>query len=232
MITLREAAEKRAAAVAQRSHRPVERRSEESDQAPRARVRVLLDAPVVRAQGEADDGSTHIVGMASVTEVPYEMWDMFGPYTEVVALTAFDVTLAAGPAVEFSLNHNRNGSAVMAATWNDTLALEAIKAGDPTGLYFDANVDASRTDVGDMIKAFKRGDQREASFKFGITRGLWSPDFTQFRIEEVDLDGGDVTSANFGANPLATSGLRSASLKPGNALVTERDLAKPMQSLV
>jgi HK97 family phage prohead protease len=171
--------------------------------------------------------------MASVTEQPYEMWDMFGPYTETVALGAFDKTLAANPTVEFTLNHNRGGGAPMASTRNGTLELAAVKDGDLTGLSYDAQVDATRNDVSDMVKALDRGDLAEASFKFGITRGQWSPDFTEYRIEEVDMDGGDVTAANFGANPYATSSLRApAAPKPGSDLVTERDLARPMQSLI
>jgi phage head maturation protease len=164
------------------------------------------------------------------------MWDMFGPYTEIVGLDAFDNTLAAGATVEFTLNHNRGGGAPMASTRNGTLILAAVKESDPTGLAYDAEVDPTRNDVGDMIKALDRGDLAEASFKFGIVRGQWSPDYMEFRIEEVNMDGGDVTAANFGANPLATSGLRSAqtsaSSKPGRSLVVDDDLAAPSQSLI
>lgn len=234
MTTREEAAQARGEAVAQRSHRPSQRRAAEDPEGPRQRSTVRLEGLTItrgKTVENGDDG-THVIGMASVTERGYDMWDEYGPYTEVVALDAFDATLATNPAVEFTLNHNRGGGAPMAATWNQTLLLEALKTGDVTGLHFDANVDATRNDVGDLVKAFQRGDQREASFKFGITRGLWSPDYTQFRIEEVDLDGGDVTSANFGANPFASSGLRSAAPKPGSELVTERDLALPMQSLI
>ena len=39
------------------------------------------------------------------------------------------------------------------------------------------------------------------SFAFRIVRGAWSPDYTEYRILEVDLDRGDVSAVNFGANP-------------------------------
>ncbi len=39
------------------------------------------------------------------------------------------------------------------------------------------------------------------SFAFRIVRGEWSPDYTQYRILEVDLDRGDVSAVNYGANP-------------------------------
>lgn len=229
MTTLREAAEARREAVARVTDRPSQRRSAESEDAPRhARVPLAGVKVEARAAKDGADAGTHVVGMASITERGYEMWDLFGPYTETVSLSAFDSTLASNPTVEFTLNHNRGGGAPMASTRNGTLDLSAVKKGDDTGLSYDADVDATRNDVGDMVKALERGDLAEASFKFSIVRGQWSPDFTEYRIEEVDMDGGDVTAANFGANPHATSSLRAAaSPKPGSTLVTERDLAPP-----
>lgn len=225
--------DREAAAVARRdaefrvSDRPSQRRSAEDVDAPR-HARVALDNVTVRSPGDGEDDGSHVVGMASVTERGYTMYDMFGEYTETVALDAFDKTLSAGATVEFTLNHNRGGGAPMASTRNGTLALAAVKDGDETGLSYDATVDTSRNDVADMVKALKRGDLAEASFKFRIVRGQWSPDFTEYRIEEVDMHGGDVTAANFGASPHATSAMRGAvSPKSGSDLVTERDLLPP-----
>lgn len=210
MTTLAEAAVARAAGgqYAARSDRPSERRMDfASDAAPGAPV-------VLRAGGvkevERADGSTATVvfGMASVTEVGYEMYDMFGPYTEVVSLDAFDATLGKDPLVEFTLNHNRGGGLPMAHTRNETLELAAIKDGEETGLSYEADVDPSRGDVSDMLKALKRGDLAEASFKFRIVRGQWSPDYMEYRILEVDLHRGDVSAVNFGANPAAWSAAR------------------------
>jgi len=189
--------------------RPSERRCAEASDSS-AGVRVTLRAEAVK-RSTADDGSevVTVVGMACVTESGYEMWDWAGPYTEVVALDAFDATLLAGPLVEFTLNHNYSGGAPMAHTRNETLTLLAIKDAEETGLSFEAQVDPTRTDVADMVKALDRGDLAEASFKFRIVRGLWSPDYTEYRINEVDLDRGDVSAVNFGANPAAWSGTRS-----------------------
>jgi phage head maturation protease len=44
-----------------------------------------------------DQGTLGFRTYASVTETPYDMWDMFGPYTEEIAVDAFDQTLAADP---------------------------------------------------------------------------------------------------------------------------------------
>jgi HK97 family phage prohead protease len=182
--------------------RPSQRRSAEPDDAPRA-VRMQLAAPVIRSKG--DTSEPHVVGYASVVEEGYEMYDMFGPYTEVVDRGAFDNTLAANPLVEFTLNHNRGGGLPMAHTRNGTLILGPV---DDTGLPYDANVDPTRGDVADMLKALERGDLAEASFKFRIVRGQWSPDYMEYRILEVDLNRGDVSAVNFGANPAASSALR------------------------
>lgn len=188
--------------------RPSERRAAEPSDAS-AGVRVELRATsVTRGKNAAGEDIATVVGFASVTEQGYEMYDWAGPYTEIVALDAFDATLSASPLVEFTLNHNRGGGLPMAHTRNSTLTLSAVKEGDTTGLWYEAQVDPSRGDVADMLKALERGDLAEASFKFRIVRGQWSPDYTEYRINETDLNRGDVSAVNFGANPLATSALR------------------------
>ncbi len=198
------AAEARAAAVREQSDRPSQRRhAPDFEGTSAARIARAFELRASKA------GTPTVGGFASRTETAYEMWDMFGPYTEVVALDAFDLTLAAAPMVEFTLNHGAGGGLPMAHTRNDTLALLAVKEGEETGLAYEAIVDATRTDVADMLKAMERGDLAEASFKFRIVRGLWSPDWMQYRIEEIDIHRGDVSAVNFGANPHATSGIRN-----------------------
>jgi len=205
MITIERAAEARAVGARDVTARPSQRRHAEwveGTSAPR-----IARAFDVRA---ASDGATAVIeGMASITERGYEMWDGFGPYTETVDLAAFDATLAASPLVEFTLNHGAGGGLPMAHTRNGTLELAAIKAGDETGLSYAASVDPARTDVADALLAMQRGDLAEASFKFRIVRGQWSPDWTEYRILEVDLHRGDVSAVNFGANPMAWSAARS-----------------------
>lgn len=228
MTSLREAAAARAESTRGAADRPTQRRSAEAIDAPR-HARVSLESVQVRAK--ADTAEASVTGMASVTEHAYEMYDFFGPYTEIVSADAFDKTLAADPVVEFTLNHNRGGGAPMASTRNDTLALSVVKDAAQTGLAFDASVDTTRTDVADMVKAMQRGDLAEASFKFTIERGQWSPDYTEFRILEVNMNGGDVTAANFGANPAAWSSLREAPTTPpksGSDVVRDTDLTRPL----
>lgn len=206
---LRQAAAERATQVPTVSARPSQRRAAPDEQRT-SRTRFAL---ATRTDGSFDgrDGVT-IGGLASVTERAYEMWDMFGPYQEVVAADAFDATLGRSPLVEFTVNHGAGGGLPMAHTRNGTLALVRADSDDdtPGGLDFRALVDPQRTDVADMLLAMERGDLAEASFKFHIVRGQWSPDYTEYRILEVDLERGDVSAVNFGANPLATSGLRAS----------------------
>jgi HK97 family phage prohead protease len=145
-------------------------------------------------------------GCASTVETPYEMYDEAGPYTEVVGRGVFTAALLSSPAVEFTVNHGAGGGLPMAHTRNNTLEMSETSE----GLDFNAYVDPRRADVQVMLAALERGDLAEASFKFRITRGMWSPDWTQFRIEAIDLNGGDVSAVNFGANPTAYTVLRAA----------------------
>lgn len=144
---------------------------------------------------EKDGQEFHLVeGYASTTEQRYEMWDMFGPYHEVVSRTAFDRTLSADPMVVFRFNH---GGTAMATTRNGRLELEA----DAMGLRTRAWINPKRADVRDLITAMEDRDVTEQSFMFMITNGEWNEDFTEFRIAEVDLDRGDVGPVTYGANP-------------------------------
>lgn len=150
----------------------------------------------VRAKAGASGVST-IEGYASVTESPFEMWDWLGPYSEVVRTGAFGKTLAENPQVQLLLNH---GGLAMAYTKAGSLRLSE----DSTGLHMEADVNAKRSDVGDMLAALDEGSVDEMSFAFRVTRQQWSPDYDQRDILEVDLHRGDVSVVNFGANPATT----------------------------
>ena len=199
------AAQARAARTARPGDRPQDRRSALGYGAPAAMstgARILATRAAV---GEAG-ASTAVSGYASITETPYMMMDIFGPYNEIVSTGAFMKTLSTSPEVEFTVNHGSGGSLPLAHTRNGTLFLSE----DDTGLAFAATVDPERTDVSNLLLALARGDMAEASFKFRIDSGMWSPDYSEFRITSVDLARGDVSAVNFGANPAAYTALRSA----------------------
>jgi phage head maturation protease len=143
-----------------------------------------------------------VEGYASAFEQGYEMWDMFGPYTEVVSKGAADVTLAADPECVFRFNH---GGTPMASTRNGRLLLWA----DESGLGQRAWLNPKRSDVQLLVQAIEDSDVREQSFMFRITSGQWSPDYTEYRINSFDLDRGDVGPVTYGANPHTSVSARS-----------------------
>lgn len=224
MTTRAAAAAARAQGARDATARPSQRRHAEwVDGTSAARVARAFD---VRS---GSTGGPVVATFASVTDTPYEMYDMFGPYTEVVNADAFDVTLAADPMVEFTLNHGAGGGLPMAHTRNDTLTLQAIKDADVTGLWYEALVDATRTDVADAVKAMQRGDLAESSFKFRIVRGQWSPDWMEYHIHEVDLHRGDVSAVNFGANPHTATDQILKALTDGTVNLAQLAATAPAQ---
>lgn len=143
-------------------------------------------------------------GVASVVETWYEMYDFWGPYSEKVARGAFDKTLAAMPDVAFLLNHR--GTTMARTKVSRTLRLWTDDSGS---LAMEALCNSQRQDVTDLRHAVDDGDVDQMSFAFRITDGLWSQDFTEFIITEVDLDRGDVSAVNYGANPFTSISARS-----------------------
>lgn len=161
-------------------------------------------------------------GVASTVEQPYQMYDMFGPYNEVISKTAFDHTLSQQPDVAYLLNHT---GMTMARTSNGTLSLAA---NPDTGLETEALVNPQRSDVSDMLTAIGDGDVNEMSFAFTIDDGVWNDDMSEYRIHRVNLHRGDVSAVNFGANPNTTAArsqmiLRELAQLPHGAQVEARD---------
>lgn len=167
-----------------------------------------------------DDGTggenLRFTGYASVTESPYEMRDFLGDYTEVVRQGAFARTLANNPDVPFKVNH---AGLTLARTKSGTLRL----AEDSTGLHVEADLDPRSPDVQSLRSAMERGDIDEMSFGFRIDSAQWSPDFSQLDITDVDLNKGDVSAVNYGANP-ATAG---ASLRSRDVITRAMAEADP-----
>ena len=198
-MTMREAAERRGHEVRQRVDRPSKRRNAD-DGRPAARAHL---ANVTVRESQAGDGMVQFDGHASVTETPYEMYDFFGPYSEVVSRTAFDTTLLrADLDVPLVLGHDQLRR--VARTTNGTLHLSM----DDAGLQVLADMDPADKDVEYILPKLRSGLINEMSFAFRIVRGLWSPDYSEYRIEEVDIHRGDVAIVGFGANPFTDAGAR------------------------
>ena len=133
-ITREQAAERRAEQMPAPASRPMQRRLGEDALSRAGAVLVALEPQEVREVTRNGLTVVRVGGYASVTESGYEIWDMFGPYVEVVSQGAFGKTLSAAPLVEFTLNHGAGGGLPMAHTRNQTLDL----AEDDTGLRYQA----------------------------------------------------------------------------------------------
>lgn len=200
------AAEARRAALAQASPGDRSGRSLRCRDLPRGlgQARSLAFPAELRAKKEERNGQLlyHVSGIASVTDVPYEMYDMFGPYDEIVERGAFTDTLAAEPDVAFLVNHR---GVTMARTTNGTLELSMVS----DGLGSEAWLNPKRQDVTDLVLAIEDRNIDQMSFAFILEEGWWSDDFSTFKISKVDIHRGDVSAVNYGANPYTSITARS-----------------------
>lgn len=158
----------------------------------------------VRAKPNGTGGTRYSLrGYASVYNSPYEMWDPYGEYQEVVRDGAGKKTLSENPDVVFLFNH-------------DAMPLARTKAGsltlaeDSNGLEMDApDLNGDRDCVRAVVQAVEEGVLDEMSFAFRVTRQMWSPDYDQRDILEYNLNRGDVSVVTFGANPATSIAFRA-----------------------
>jgi HK97 family phage prohead protease len=146
----------------------------------------------------------------------YEMEDWLGPWTESIVRGAFQKTIGDNADVAFLLNH---GGVTMARTKPGTLKLNE----DLTGLYVEATLNPQRSDVQILRAAIDDGALDEMSFAFRVTRQEWNEDYDRRWITEVNLDKGDVSPVNYGANP-HTGGL--VTMRSAVALMATRGLTR------
>lgn len=202
MSLLSDAAERRAAHVGTRADRPSQRRCAEFTDSPRV---ALTQRAQLQVRASSSGSGTHFSGYASVTDKGYDMWDMFGPYTEVVSPGAFEKTLAMKD-LDVPLVLAHDSLRRIARTTNGSLTLVE----DKKGLLADApDLDPADADVAYIAPKILSGLIDEMSFAFRIDDGIWSPDFTQFNINCVDINRGDVAIVGYGANPYTSTSLRS-----------------------
>lgn len=171
---------------------------------------LLTKAPEFRTYGTTfdvgdvtvEDHLVRVEGYASMTERAYEMYDMYGDYSETISRGAFTKTLSERADVAFLANHE---GLTMARTTNGTLVLEE----DTLGLRNIATLDSRRSDVNNLVLAIERGDITQMSFAFRVVQQEWNEDFDERTIREVSLDRGDVSAVNYGANPNTIIGARA-----------------------
>lgn len=200
---IRAAAEARAAGSQYASRglasRPTERRAGED--ASSFRGLVTSAAPQIRAAGDDGQGAG-FWGLACRTNTGYEMWDWAGPYTEVVTAGAFAASLGRAdldvPLVLQHIDLRRIARTTIPAGEVGHLAL--VETED--GLECIAPLlDLADSDVDYILRKIRSGLVTEMSFKFRIEAGTWSPDWTEYHIERVDIHRGDVAICGYGANP-------------------------------
>jgi HK97 family phage prohead protease len=131
-------------------------------------------------------------------------------WNETINQGAFKRTLRNGADVAFLINHE---GMTLARTKSGTLDLTE----DKTGLRTVARLDARMNIVNDLQIAVERGDVDEMSFAFRVVKDEWfdqngdpSNDMvgTERRISEINMDHGDVSAVNYGANPATSGGFR------------------------
>lgn len=216
------AARERAANVSARANRPSQRRCSEEDGSP---ARVSARAHGIQIRQAAGDGPLQFEGLASVYERGYEMWDWYGPYTEVVSAGAATDSLSrADLDVPLVLQHQDLRR--IARTTNGSLILTETEE----GLHVNApELDPTDHDVQYIAPKLRSGLVDEMSFKFRITSGVWSPDYTEYRIQAFDIHRGDVAIVGYGASPhTAGAGLRSSNLPD---LIRDMDDTEARQAL-
>ena len=212
------AAAERSQHIRQRADRPSQRRCAEHAGA-RATVRAALSGVQVRESGDA--GTLEFVGRASVYEQAYEMWDMFGPYTEVVTEGAGSDSLArADLDVPLVLGHDQLRR--LARTSTGTLFL--TESADGLDVRAPA-LDPADYDVAYIAPKLRSGLVDEMSFAFRIESGQWSPDYTEYRINRYDIHRGDVAIVGYGANPYTGASMRQPAAAPSSRARALREIA-------
>lgn len=168
------------------------------------RVRRRFASPGIQVRKVKQDGADFVEldGYATVFNKRYKMWDWYGEYEEEVAPEALDRTLGEDPDVNFLVNHT---GLAMARTKAQTLTLTA----DDTGLRSVPRLNPARSDVQDLLHALDDGAIDEMSFAFRIVDGRWSANYSVYTITEIDIDRGDVSAVNYGANPYTSISARS-----------------------
>lgn len=211
MNQFRDAAYARKSNVRAPADRPSRRHNRDQTSGP---ARVLAPSTVLMRDGATEDTIVYD-GFASVTGREYEMYDMFGPYMEIVHVGAFAESLSTdGLDVPLVLGHDPMRRIARTVNAQSTLTLTEVTEGERTGLRVLApQLDRADPDVRYIEPKLRSGLIDEMSFRFRIVSGRWSDDWDQYHIHAVDIHRGDVSIVGYGANPHTEgSGLRSGTL--------------------
>lgn len=161
-------------------------------------------------------------GYAATFAQPYEVYGgpKSGGWDEQIHNRAFDRTLSISPDVQLLLNHE---GLPLARTKSGTMQLSA----DEHGLLVRATLDPTDPDVQRLMPKMRRGDMDEMSFAFRVAPGgqEWDDSFTKRTITEINLQKGDVSVVNYGANP-NTAAMLSTEAVSALAQLSNSDLVE------
>jgi len=167
---------------------------------------------------DATTGAPIIEGYAATFGRPYDM----GPFWEQVDSRAFNRTLTTKPDVRLLVDHTGQP---LARTKSGTLDLNADE-GSP-GLHVRAMLDPADPDVQRLLPKMRRGDLDEMSFAFRVAPGgdEWdytNPDRTMRTLNELSLNGGDVSVVTYPANPTTSVSVRARDLHEARCVFVEQ----------
>jgi len=176
-----------------------------------------------RARPDGTGGTAYsFTGYAATFEQPFDMWDAWGdPYQEVLSANACNRTLANNADVQFLIGHDE-ASIPLARTKSSTMSLSA----DSSGLHVAVpSLDGRSPIVQSLASAMERGDMDEMSIGFICTQQDWSPDWMTRRINEINLNRGDVSVVCWAANP-NTAGASMAAVPVSEAASRQAGLGR------
>lgn len=195
--------------------------------APEVEIEVSVSVPVGRAAllkgtserrgisrpfevRETSNGLLQFNGYAAVWDQPYTVHDWMGSFTEIIDRKALNRSLSRNPNVVLNINHGRDGGLPLARTASGTMRL----AGDNHGLLVDAGLDLRNPKVQELQSVLDRRDTEDMSWAFRVAVDEWTiadnGEETRL-VKEANIDGGDVSVVDQGANPGTTANpLRSA----------------------
>lgn len=197
-----------------RASRPSQRRAAEDGPTSGAGIVTARAQMTIRA-GKKGDGTLAFEGMASVYEPGghgleghtcrgYGMWDMFGPYEEFVHLGAGTASLA-NPELDVPFVTDHKSLQRLARTGNALSPLELEEdnadASAPGLRVVAPSLQRENPFVQQIEHVVRTGLVDEMSFRFIITGGSWSDDWTEYHIHAYDIHRGDVSIVGYGANP-------------------------------
>lgn len=149
----------------------------------------------MRAAADAPEKKTMSGYAAKFNSLSLPLGPSWMRFREKIAPGAFDETLAKGPDVRFTLNHDPNF--VMGRTAAGTLRLSV----DSTGLRFEADPPDNET-ARSLAESIRRGDINQCSFAFRTIADEWDEDENGLAIRtltKVSIDNGDVAAVTYPA---------------------------------